>query len=123
LSAWIWQRLDAAGVNVARPDGAFYMFPDFEPLREKLAARAIDAGEELCRQLLQDTGVAILPGSCFGRPQNELIARLAFVDFDGARALAAAEQVAADQPLGEDFLNQYCEKVLEAIQRLCDWLE
>ncbi len=123
LSDWIWQRLSAAGLNVAQPDGAFYMFPDFEPLREKLAERAINNGDELCRRLLQETGVAILPGNSFGRPQNELTARLAFVDFDGARALAAAEQIAADLPLGDEFLGQYCEKILAAIQRLCDWLE
>lgn len=122
-SDWIWQRLAGTGIDLARPDGAFYMFPDFEPLRDKLAARGINDGEELCRRLLQETGVAILPGSCFGRPKEELTVRLAFVDFDGARALAAAEQIAAEQALDDDFLKQYCEKVLEAIQRICHWLE
>ncbi len=123
LSGWIWEWLNGSGITVARPDGAFYMFPDFEPHREKLAARDITSGEELCAQLLQDTGVAILPGSCFGRPQNELTARLAFVDFDGARVLAAAEQIPADQPLDEEFLRCYCEKVVTAIELLCDWLQ
>jgi aspartate aminotransferase len=52
-----------------------------------------------------------------------LTARLAFVDFDGARALAAAEQIPAEQELGEEFLRQYCEKVLTAIDRLCNWLQ
>jgi len=123
LSDWIWNRLSKAGVSVAKPDGAFYMFPDFEPLRDKLAARGIHNGAELCDQLLQDTGVAILPGDCFGRPEEELTARLAFVDFDGAKVLAAAEQIAADLPLDDDFLSQYCEKVLTATQLICDWLE
>ncbi|NOY12848.1 MAG: pyridoxal phosphate-dependent aminotransferase [Deltaproteobacteria bacterium] len=123
LSDWIWQCLTAAGITVARPDGAFYMFPDFEPLRSRLAVRGINDGEELCHQLLQETGVAILPGSCFGRPKQELTARLAFVDFDGAKALAAAEQIAVDQPLGEEFIRQHCEKVLAAITRICDWLD
>lgn len=122
LSEWIWNRLNRAGVTVARPDGAFYMFPDFEPLREKFASRGINSGEELCARLLQDTGVAILPGRCFGRPQSELTARMAFVDFDGARVLAAAEQITSDLPLGDEFLHCYCEKVLTAIRRLCDWL-
>ena len=47
---------------------------------------------------------------------------MAFVDFDGARALAAAEQYVADQPLGEEFLKIYCERVLTAIERLCAWV-
>jgi aspartate aminotransferase len=123
LSDWIWNCLSNAGVSVAKPDGAFYMFPDFEPLRDKLAVRGIHNGAELCDRLLQDTGVAILPGDCFGRPEEELTARLAFVDFDGAKVLAAAEQIAADLPLDDDFLSQYCEKVLTAIQLICDWLE
>lgn len=123
LSDWIWNRLSHAGVSVAKPDGAFYMFPNFEPLRDKLAARGIHNGAELCDRLLQDTGVAILPGDCFGRPEEELTARMAFVDFDGAKVLAAAEQIAADLPLDDDFLSQYCEKVLTAIQLICDWLD
>ncbi|WP_321369970.1 pyridoxal phosphate-dependent aminotransferase [uncultured Desulfuromusa sp.] len=123
LSDRIWKQLQSAGVSVAQPDGAFYMFPDFEPLRERLSDRGIHNGEELCDRLLQETGVAILPGNCFGRPQEELTARLAFVDFDGAKVLAAAEQVPADQALDDEFLNQYCGKVITAIQLVCDWLK
>ena len=123
LSDWIWNRLSEAGVTIARPDGAFYMFPDFEPLRERLVGRGIVNGEQLCARLLQDTGVAILPGNCFGRPDNELTARMAFVDFDGAKVLAAAAQIPADEPLDEEFLQCYCEKVLTAIKLLCNWLQ
>ena len=89
LSEWIWNKLTNAGVMVAKPDGAFYMFPDFSPLTEKLHSRGIRTGAEFCERLLAETGVAVLPGSSFGRPESELTARLAFVDFDGARALAA----------------------------------
>ncbi len=123
LSGWIWQSLSEAGLKVARPDGAFYMLPDFEPLRPQLEARGIENSEQLCQRILDETGVAMLPGSCFGRPEQELTLRLAFVDFDGARSLAAAEQVPADQELNDDFLRQYCEKVLTAIERVCDWLQ
>ncbi len=123
LSDWIWAQLSQAGVSVAKPDGAFYMLPDFEPLRKELEDRNIYDSETFCERLLQETGVAILPGSSFGRPAKELTARMAFVDFDGARALAAAEQHAADQPLDEQFLRLYCERVLVAIERLCAWLK
>ncbi len=123
MSGWIWQSLSDAGVKVARPDGAFYMLPDFEPLRPQLEARGIMNSEQLCQRLLDETGVAMLPGSCFGRPEQELTVRLAFVDFDGARSLAAAEQIPADQELNDDFLRQYCEKVLTAIDRVCAWLQ
>ena len=53
--------------------------------------------ERICDQLLDDTGVAILPGTDFGGRDDEVTARLAFVNFDGAQALAAAK--AKHQPL------------------------
>lgn len=119
----IIDKLRGAGLHVSMPDGAFYMFPDFSPLHDKLAEKGITTGPELCRQLLDDTGVAILPGSSFGRPESELTARIAFVDFDGSRALAAAEQQPSDQPLDEKFLDTYCGKQIEAIDRISAWLD
>ena len=121
LTDWIWDQLTAVGITVARPDGAFYMLPDFEPLREQFQARGIRDGATLCRRLLQETGVAILPGSSFGRPVTELTARIACVDFDGAKALAAAEQLGADAELDEVFLRNYCEKMVTAIEKMCAW--
>lgn len=123
ISDWIWSTLTAAGVVAAKPDGAFYMFPDFEPLRDRLSRQGVTSGEELCRKLLEDTGVAILPGTAFGRPQKELTARMAFVDFDGARALAAAEQMSMENNIDEKFLREYCGKVLTAIELMVGWLE
>ena len=64
--------------------------------------------------------MAILPGSAFGRPVEELTARLAYVDFDGALVLAASPDRG---PLSEEFLRTYCGKVIEAVDRLTSWLE
>lgn len=122
LTGWISTILTAAGVPVVSPHGAFYLLPDFEPHREKLHQRGIRDGAVMCRRMLQETGIAILPGSSFGRPTGELTARIACVDFDGARALAAAEQISSEQELGEDFLVTYCEKVTTATTIMCEWL-
>jgi aspartate aminotransferase len=122
LGTELRRRLLAAGLAVAEPCGGFYLFPDASPLRESLAARNIFDSERLCQQLLADTGVAILPGTVFGRPPEELTARIACVDFDGARALAAAEQVAAEDELGGDFLESWCGRMLTAVDRMCQWL-
>ncbi len=122
LGKWIASRLQEAGVEVDRPKGAFYVFPDFGPLRDRLRQRGVTTGTELCEFLIKDTGVALLPGADFGRPDHELTARVAFVDFDGARALAAAEVLPKDRPLDEAFLQTYCVQVVTAIERLCEWL-
>ncbi|MGD8376731.1 MAG: aminotransferase class I/II-fold pyridoxal phosphate-dependent enzyme [Acidobacteriota bacterium] len=116
------RRLRDAGVHCDRPQGAFYLFPDFSGLEGPLRDRGVGSSAELCERLLEETGVAILPGEEFGRPPQELTARLAYVDFDGARTLAAAESLPRDQPLGEDFLEEQCPSVLTAVDRICEWV-
>ncbi len=119
LGRWSARCLSRAGANLPRPEGGFYLFPDFGALRDSLAARGITTSVEFCERLLQETGVAILPGSEFGRPEDELTVRLAYVDFDGAGALAAVDKVPADTSLDEEFLRAHAPNVVEGIQRLC----
>ncbi len=122
LGNYIHQVLVSGGVKISVPQGAFYLFPDFDPFREKLGQRKIYTSEELCAVLLKDTGVAILPGCHFGRPDSELTARLAYVDFDGARAMEAAEHCESDKPLDEEFLELYAPNTLAAADLIVSWL-
>ena len=66
--------------------------------------------------------MAILPGVDFGRPAEELLARLAYVDFNGANAIAALDTCGGNDPT-EPYLRQHCSKVLEATERICNWVE
>jgi aspartate aminotransferase len=116
-----WQ-LRSCGALVAVPQGAFYLLPDFEPFRESLRSRGIDTSEALCERLLEETGVAALPGSAFGRPANELTMRLALVDFDGARALAAVDELPRNRRADAGYLRAYCANVVTAVDRLCEWV-
>ncbi|WP_282170996.1 pyridoxal phosphate-dependent aminotransferase [Ruegeria atlantica] len=52
--------LNAAGLECAVPDGAFYVFPKTH------AKMATD--HEFCRFLLDEAGVALVPGRAFGMP-------------------------------------------------------
>ncbi len=122
LSDHVCGQLAAKGAMVAPPQGAFYIFPDFTPLKDKLAARGISTSTEMCEKILEQTGVALLPGTSFGRPDNELTTRLALVDFDGAKALSTSARYPVSEPLPEDFLGNCCFKVVEGIDRLCDWV-
>ena len=119
LCTYAWERLSAAGAEVTQPKGGFYVFPNFEPLREQMAARGIAAGTAFCERLLEDIGVACIPGHCFGRPEAELSARVACVDFDGAAALTAA---AGTTTIDEAFLRSHCAPVMVAIDRMRDWV-
>jgi len=122
LAKFMVNRLDKAGLRQEYPQGAFYLFPDFEPFREKLAQRDILNSEQLCAQLLEDCGVALLPGSDFGRPEAELTARIAYVDFDGSRTLAAAARIPDHEPLDDEFLEIYCPNCTQAVLRIVQWL-
>jgi aspartate aminotransferase len=115
-------RLRKRGVHVEVPVGAFYLFPDFSPLAPALASRGIASSLELCERLLEETGVAVLPGTAFGRVEDELTARLAYVDFDGAQAIAAAEGHDTQQSIGAEFLERYCGRTLAAVDWLCKWI-
>ncbi len=122
LGHYAYDSLTRAGVNIARPQGAFYLFPDFSPVRDKLNKRGILTSSQFCSTLLEKTGVAILPGSHFGRPEEELTARIAYVDFDGARALEAAEQYSSSDKLDEEFLETYTNNTLTAIDLMVSWI-
>ncbi len=123
LGRYVARRLKERGARVSQPQGAFYLFPDFSPFREHLRNRGVTTSQDFCRRLLEETGVAVLPGSVFGRPPEELTVRMAYVDFHGTRALKAVEQLPRNRSLNENFLQQYCSNVVTAIDNLCKWLQ
>lgn len=118
----IRQKLQAAHIETPAVNGAFYLYPDFSYYKDKLLARNIVTSAELCNTLLEETGVAMLPGIDFGHQPDELVARLAYVDFNGKLAL---EKIADydDKKLKEDFIRQYCPSVWKGVKALTDWLE
>jgi aspartate aminotransferase len=124
LGRHIASRLMQAGIRTARPHGGFYLFPDFRARKKELRTRGVRTSDDLCERLLEDTGVALLPGSSFGRDPAELTARISYVNFDGARALQGAASVESERgavELDESFLREYCGECLEAVERICDW--
>ncbi len=122
LGSVLTEKLQKAGVKVKCPDGAFYLFPDFSDFSEKFIKMGISNSKEMCEKLLDDTGVAILPGSDFGRPENEFTARMAYVDFDGKKALEGVREIPLDQTPGTEYLEKYCGRMIEAIDHICKWL-
>lgn len=116
------RRIAALGLGCAQPVGGFHVFVDFGPRGEALRARGITTSTLLVERLLDETGVALLPGSAFGRPDEELTARLSYVDFDGAKALAAVQVIPKEQPLDETFLRRQAPRVLAAVDAMGKWL-
>ncbi len=122
LGNWTAASFASAGLRCPEPEGGFYLLPDFSPLAPRLARRGIETSKDLAERLLKETGVALLPGSEFGRPETELTCRIAYVDFDGGAALEAAAKIPDEEPLGEDFLREYTPRVCEAADRIGEWV-
>jgi aspartate aminotransferase len=121
IGAYVHQSLTAAGVTMPEPEGGFYLFPNFEFFREKLNQKGIYTSTDLCEKMLEESGVALLPGVAFGRPEDEFTCRLSYVDFDGKSALEFVNENVS-KPLGIDFLKSHCPRIIEAIQALKGWL-
>ena len=60
-------------------------------------------------------------GSCIDRPTEERTARLAYVNFDGERALAEASE-RGDEDAGDLAELPACASTREAVSRLADSL-
>lgn len=90
------QRRDAAlevfaeveGLPVVRPDGAFYLFVG---IGDASSPDEDDAGTAFARRLLDDHGVAVVPGSAFHTPDWVRVSYAAPLDdvVEGARKLGA----------------------------------
>jgi aspartate aminotransferase len=115
-----YARLEAAGAELTRPRGGFYLFPDFSRHAAAFAHHGIEDSVALCEAALEATGVAFLPGSEFGRPPAELSARIACVDFDGRAAIDALAGTDGDPD--EAFLARHCQPAWDGLRRLTDWL-
>ena len=122
VGEYMHRRLTEMGAVVQKPEGAFYLFPDFSGFREQLARKDIKTSQAFCQALLENTGVAILPASDFGFVPDHLGARLAFVDFDGTESLHLAGTDYAEQELGDDFVKQACPRLVLAMDKMEQWL-
>lgn len=69
------QLLSIKGVRVVKPEGAFYIFPDFS---EIIKAKGLKSERELADRLLEEKGVVVLPGTAFPKEAGKGHLRLAF---------------------------------------------
>jgi aspartate aminotransferase len=103
----------AAGVALARPQAAFYLYPDLTPVRDRLDV-ADDA--HLAALLLREHGVATLPGSAFGDDPAALRLRVAtsllYGDNDEQRHAALDSHAPADLP----WIAAQLDRLTEALQ-------
>ena len=74
---YVYENLKSNVVNITKPEGGFYLFPEF--INAKFSSSS-----EMCKDILNKTGVALLPGSDFGIDSSKMLARLSYTDFNGS---------------------------------------
>ena len=72
----------------------------------------------MCKDILNKTGVALLPGSDFGLESNKMLARLSFTDFNGANFLKNA---LGSKKLDNADLQKNAPNIVEGISKIKDW--
>ncbi len=122
IAKYMVTKLREANIQVPTPQGGFYLFIDFGFYKDKLQNKGIFTSVQLCNKLLDDTGIAILPGSDFGRQLEELTARIAYVDFNGEKVLKSAFNKLNNHVLDKEFIFENCPKIVKATEILINWL-
>ena len=121
IGNYTYNKLIAMRIQMTQPEGGFYLFPDFEYYRERLSLNNIKTSTDLCTILLEETGIALLPGVDFGLPEETLVARLSYVDFDGKEALAYLQD-SKDLYLADEFVKEFAPNIIIACETLKNWL-
>ncbi len=117
---YLHKRFTSMGLNCPKPEGAFYLFPDFENFKDKFKAKGIIECAELSQELFDKLLIAVLPGSDFYLDESYLGVRVATVDYDGEAALQAFQ---SGKSLDESFINTYCSRLKEGCDRLETYLK
>ena len=138
VANYIYVKFRQNNIEVRPSKGGFYIFPNFSYL-----PKADILYEEWCLQnqksndkinnvenldimcfsqwvfdkIFSEIKVACLPGCDFGRPNNELTCRIAYVDFDGKLLLEKCN----NEKINQDFIVKYCPNIIEGIDKLINW--
>jgi len=87
VANYVHKRIETGNIKCPAPQGAFYLFPDWNQYSTELNSIGIKTSYGLAKALLERWNVATLPGSEFGMLNNDLCLRIANCDYDGSLVL------------------------------------
>ncbi|SOD61618.1 aspartate aminotransferase [Streptomyces zhaozhouensis] len=110
--------LTAAGADCRPPTGAFYVYPDFEPLRPVLTAKGVTDSPSLARELLDASGLAVLAGHLLGDDPGALRFKAATSMLYGDTPPLQWESLRSDDPLALPHVAEKLRRIEEGVRRL-----
>ena len=111
IGNYVYNNLKSNKVLINPPQGAFYLMPEFINNKYKSSAK-------LCEVILNETGVAMLPGSDFGFKPKKMLTRLCYTDFDGTKFI---RNVTNCNSINHAMIEKYAPNVVEGVTKLSKW--
>ena len=108
---YAYENLKSNVINVTKPEGGFYLFPEFTNAK-------FSSSSAMCKDIINKTGVALLPGSDFGIDSSKMLARLSFTDFDGYNFL---NNTLGSKNLDNADFKKYAPNIVDGISKLKEW--
>ena len=113
VGEYVYENLKSNNVIISKPKGGFYLMPEF-------VNKNFSTSSEMCKTILRDTGVALLPGSDFGCSEKKMLARLSFTDFDGSSFM---NDIKKNKNIDLNSINNFAPKIVEGTKKLREWSE
>ena len=113
VGEYVYENLKSNNVIISKPKGGFYLMPEF-------VNKNFSTSSEMCKTILRDTGVALLPGSDFGCSEKKMLARLSFTDFDGSSFMNGIKK---NKNIDLKSINNFAPKIIEGTKKLREWSE
>ena len=113
IGNYVFNNLKSNKVLISAPQGAFYLMPEFINKKYKNSSK-------LCEAILDETGVAMLPGSDFGFKPKKMLTRLSYTDFDGDKFF---KNVTNYNSINDTIIEKYAPNVVEGTNKLSKWVK
>ena len=113
VGEYVFENLKSNTISINKPQGGFYLMPEF--LTQKFST-----SEEMCSNILNETGVALLPGSDFGFSKERMIVRLSFTDFNGGEFM---QNIKKTKKIDINSISKFAPKIIEGTKKLKLWSE
>ena len=113
VGEYVYNNLKSNKINMNKPQGGFYLMPEF-------LIKKFSTSQDMCSDILEKTGVALLPGSDFGFSKERMIVRLSFTDFNGQEFM---DYIKKNNKLDISLILKFAPKIVEGTNKLKLWSE
>lgn len=111
------------GVKTTMPQGGFYLFVDFNELRDNFLSLGFETCADFCEDLIKVEHCALLPGDSLLLQKDDFAVRASFVDYDGGSILAAWRKGQPSTPEEEEsFIQNNCPLMVTGIDNIGRYL-